>query len=171
MPLRWMLNVKGDHPEKLPALDTTGGLRPVAVPPFTDARNNPRKIGEDPDPKPPLPVYTDDDVPKFVHDAVSAQLRTAGIDVAETDADRTLKIQLLQFWTTGHRSYRADVRLRCSLVDEAGRELWSGLVGGVGENYGRAHSPANYNETLSNAVFDATATLLSQPGFLEALRK
>lgn len=46
---------------------------------------------------------------------------------------------------------------------------WSGRVSGNGQNYGKAGNPKNYQETLNRALDEASAQLLSAPGFADAL--
>ena len=171
VPLRWMLNVQGDHPQALPSIDTTGGLRMLRIDALVDGRAKGAQIGENTDRRPPVRIVTGSDVSAFIRDALTNQLRLAGVPLVDTDADRVLKTELLQFWAVGNRSYRADVRLRCTVTDAAGTELWSGVVGGTGENWGRALNKDNYNETFSNAVFELIVKLLTHEKFIATLRK
>lgn len=171
VPLRWSLNVHGDHPTALPSLDTTGGMRTLRVERVVDKRGKDREIGENTDKKPPVSIVTDSDVAAFVSDALVRQFRSAGLTLVADRPDLVLSLDLVEFWATETSSYHASVRVRARLSDAGGKELWSGIVGGVGENWGRSLKVDNYNETYSNAVFDLAVSLISQGGFQGKLKK
>ena len=46
---------------------------------------------------------------------------------------------------------------------------WKGRISGSGTNYGKAGNPENYQETLNRALEKATAELLSEKSFQDAL--
>jgi hypothetical protein len=185
VPLKWMLNVKGEHPESLPAFETTGGIRRLKIEQIVDKRNDKRQIGENTEKKVPgtvgvagpslggvsVPISTMSDVPVFVQRNLLSLLQTAGLDIVADDAEAILKLELVRFWAVEANAYRADVRVRCQLVDVEGKEIWSAVVGGVGENWGRSLKWENYCETFSNAIFELAVRLLEQEGFNKGLRK
>lgn len=171
VPLRWSLNVHGDHPIALPSIDITGGIRTLRIGKVADRRGKDREIGENTEKRDTVAILTSSDVAAFVSDGLDRQFRTAGLDIVPDRADRVLSLELIEFWATETTSYRASVRVRATLTDAQGVELWSAVVGGIGENWGRSLKVDNYNETYSNAVFDLAASLLSQREFMRHVKK
>ena len=51
------------------------------------------------------------------------------------------------------------------------RSLWSALVGGSSNRFGRSLKPDNYTESFSNAIQDLAAHLVPAPGFRQALAR
>jgi hypothetical protein len=166
--LKWNPNQK----QLLPALDVTGGVYALAVAPLVDKRDRGTEIGENTEQKVAVPVYTASDVPAFVRDHLIARIKAIGLDVTAAESgERTLKSELVEFWVNESNLYRTSVRLRASILDANGKELWSGLVGGGSDNFGRSLKPDNYTEGLSNAIQDVAARLVSAPGFRQAIGK
>src|SRR5690242_204504 len=75
--LKWNPNEK----QMIPALDTTGGIYPLAIAAVVDKRDKGKQIGENTEQKVAVPVYTSSDVPAYVREHVTAQLKTVGMDV------------------------------------------------------------------------------------------
>ena len=122
--------------------------------------------------KVPVPGYTISDVPAYVREHVAAQLKAIGLDVRAADSgDRVLQSELIEFWVAEGKRYRGSVRMKVSVTDSNGKELWSALVGGTSDNFGRSLKPDNYTESVSDAVQDLTAKLLSASGFRPAVAK
>lgn len=175
MQLQWRVNV--EHSVALPAVDMTGGLRSLRIEPVVnrlDAANmaaGRTKIGENTEKKVPVGVFTDSKTEEFVTAGLLPQLKSAGLPIAAGDADLVLRCELTEFWATETTRYRASVRARFALSDAAGKELWVGMVGGVGDNTGRSLRDWNYNETFTSAVIDLAANLLKQEAFTKALKK
>lgn len=174
--LQWRVNI--DHPVALPAVDMTGGLRTLKVEAVVDKRDNGNRegsvrtqIGENTEKKVAAPILTDSNVAEFVTNGLLQQLKSAGLPILPGDAELVLRLELTEFWATETTRYRASVRVRCSLTDADGKEVWTGMVGGVGENTGRSLKDYNYNETFTSAVFDLVANLLKQDAFMRGLKK
>jgi hypothetical protein len=174
--LQWRVNT--DHPVALPAVDMTGGLRTLKVEAVVDKRDNGNRegsvrtqIGENTEKKVAVPILTDSNVAEFVTNGLLQQLKSAGLPILPGDAELVLRLELTEFWATETTRYRASVRVRCSLTDADGKEVWTGMVGGVGENTGRSLKDYNYNETFTSAVFDLVANLLKQDAFMRGLKK
>ncbi len=166
--LKWSPNEK----QSMPVLDTTGGIYGVAVPAIVDKRDKGKQVGENNEGKDIVPVYTMSDVPAFVRDHFTAQLKTIGLDVTAADrGDRVLKAELVEFWVSEGKRYHGSVGLRVSLADSGGKELWSAVLNGSSDNFGRSLKPENYNESLSDAVQDLSAKLASASGFRAAIAK
>jgi hypothetical protein len=167
-----------DHTEALPAVDMTGGLRTLRVESVADKRDNGNRegvvrtqIGENTEKKVAVPILTDSNVAQFVTNGLLPQLKSAGLPVVPGDAELVLRFELTEFWATETTRYRASVRARCTLTDADGKEVWTGMVGGVGENWGRSLKDYNYNETFTSAVFDLATNLLKQDAFMRGLKK
>ena len=174
--LQWIVNI--DHTVALPAVDMTGGLRTLKVESVVDKRDNGNRegvvrtqIGENTEKKVAVPILTDSNVAQFVTNGLLPQLKSAGLPVVPGDAELVLRFELTEFWATETTRYRASVRARCTLTDADGKEVWTAMVGGVGENWGRSLKDYNYNETFTSAVFDLATNLLKQDAFMKGLKK
>ena len=166
--LKWNPNEK----QSTPVLDTTGGIYSVAIPALVDKRDKGKQVGENNEGKDIVPVYTMSDVPAFVKEHLVAQLKTIGLDVTAADrGDRVLKSELIEFWVSEGKRYHGSIGLRVSLTDSGGKELWSAVVNGSSDNFGRSLKPDNYNESLSDGVQDLAAKLASASGFRAAIAK
>jgi len=164
--LKWNPNEK----QSMPALDTTGGLYPLAIPGIADKRDKGRQIGENTEHSVAVPVFTNSDVPAYVRDHLTAQLKAIGLDVSAADSgDRVLQLELIEFWVAEGKRYLGSVRLKASVTDSSGKELWSGLVGGTSDNFGRSLKPDNYSESVSDSTQDLAARLAAAPGFRAAI--
>jgi len=174
--LQWIVNI--DHTVALPAVDMTGGLRTLKVESVVDKRDNGNRegvvrtqIGENTEKKVAVPILTDSNVAQFVTNGLLPQLKSAGLPFMPGDAELVLRFELTEFWATETTRYRASVRARCTLTDADGKEVWTAMVGGVGENWGRSLKDYNYNETFTSAVFDLATNLLKQDAFMKGLKK
>jgi hypothetical protein len=169
VPLAWTPN-PGDRYQE-PSLDLTGGIYSVRLESFVDAREKGNQIGENSEKKETVPVYTRSDVAGFLTEVVTAQLKRTGLDIRNSDADRIVRAEVMELWVQETNRYHGTVRLKLTVTDAAGKELWVGMVGGVGENWGRSLKPLNYTETISNSVLDLVANILKNPGFIATVRK
>lgn len=153
---------------QLPTLDLTGGINSLEFPAFTDKREKPTHIGENPEKD--TTVVTASDVPAFVHGVLRTELKGLGLEFKDSGADRVLKGELLHFWARDAGSYSATVRVKFSVLD-GGNEIWTGIVQGTGENWGRSLKAINFTETYSGAISDLLVKLLMTPEFKAALKK
>jgi hypothetical protein len=166
--LKWNPNDK----QSMPALDITGGLYALAIAPAVDKRDKGNQIGENTEGKVAVPVNTSSDVAAFVREHLLAQLKSIGLDVKAADAgDRILRSELVECWVAESKRYNGSVRLRVSVADANGKELWSALVGGTSDNFGRSLKPDNYTEAISNSIQALAANLVSAAGFRPAIAK
>jgi hypothetical protein len=166
--LKWNPNNK----QSMPALDVTGGLYAVAIAPSIDKRDKGNQVGENTEGKVAVPVNTSSDVPTFVRDHLLAQLKSIGLEVNAADAgDRVLRSELVECWVAETSRYNGSVRMKVTVADAAGKELWSALVGGTSDNFGRSLKPDNYTESISNSIQALTANLVSAAGFRTAIAK
>ena len=61
------------------------------------------------------------------------------------------------------------MRVRVEVSDARGNELWSGLVAGTSDNFGRSLKPDNYTEGFSNSIQDLADKLMAAEGFRKAI--
>ncbi len=166
--LKWNPNVK----LPMPTLDMTGGLFSFSVAPVIDKRDKGTQIGENVEGKVPVPVYTKSDVPAFIGEHLAAQLKRIGLDVqAGETGQRVLRPELVEFWVSEGNHYNASVRVKVTITDTRGKELWTGMVGGGSDNFGRSLKPDNYTEAYSNSIQELAAKLVSAPGFRASIAK
>jgi hypothetical protein len=166
--LKWNPNEK----QAMPAIDTTGGLFAVAIAPIADKREKGKQIGENTEQKIVVPVYSSSDVPAYLREHLVGQLKSIGLEVSIADTgDRLLKSELNEFWVSEGKNYKGTIRMKVTLTDSGGKEMWSGIVAGSSSNFGRSLKPDNYSESVSDAVQDLAATLAAAPAFRQAIAR
>jgi len=166
--LKWNPNEK----VSIPVLETTGGLYPLTLAPIVDKRDKGKQVGENTEDKVPVPVYTNSDIPAFVAQHLADRLTIAGLEVKLGDSgDRVLRSELQEFWVAERDRYRGTVRLKVSVTDSGGKELWSAVLVGTSDRFGRSLKPDNYTESVSNAIQEMAAKLISASGFRPAVAK
>jgi hypothetical protein len=167
-PLRWNPN----EAASMPAFDVTGGVHSLAIAVPVDKREKGEQIGENVEERVAVPVFTGSDVPAFLREHLAAPFKNMGLDVRLEDAgDRVLRTEVHEFWVRESQRYTGSIRIRASVVDGSGRELWAALIDGAADNFGRSLKPDNYTETLSNAVQNLAAKLAGAAGFRQALSR
>jgi hypothetical protein len=60
--------------------------------------------------------------------------------------------------------------LHIAVTSPSGKSLWEGNTTGSSTRFGRSYKLDNYHETLSDAIIDATGSLLQNSGFQDALK-
>ncbi len=141
----------------------------VVIAPFGDVRQV-REIGKNIEHSDhPLPVTTPDDVAKFVGDHVGSVLQSCRVTVVPSGGTRTLRGDVVEFFTQEENTYQSTVTIRFSLMDAAGKELFLGTGTGHAKRFGHSLDPENYSETLSEGVAEAVRDLLKNPAFLSAV--
>lgn len=111
-----------------------------------------------------FPIHADDEVRTFVQQTVDGIGKEWSIK-QQDGAARVLTVQITTFAVDESNKalgslYAADVQLAFTLTDARGRKLASGTGSGSTHRYGRAHSPENINEVLSDALKEAYANVL-----------
>ncbi|MCI0569709.1 MAG: YajG family lipoprotein [Myxococcaceae bacterium] len=119
------------------------------------------------------PIRMEGDVASYVQSALERALERAGQSLGtKTPGAMHVRVTQLRLEEKVFRNSEFDgkVGLEVTLAF-AGSELpcWKGELTGVGENYGRAGSEVNYQETVNRALDNAADQLLSAPGFADAL--
>ena len=86
-------------------------------------------------------------------------LTSAGAKLVDTGATITLKPELIVYQVVEGGLFNADVRIRVTAL-ENGKVVYEGTHSGKSKRWGHSRNPENYNEALSNALFEATQELL-----------
>jgi hypothetical protein len=155
---------------KLGAVDLTGlANSKLQIDPVTDNRSDPGFIGQNSEKQPARKVTTPDNVSAFVTDHMRKLFGSGGINVVDSGGTTVLKSEIQQFFVEETETYKGDVRLKVTLSDASGKQLWTGITGGTSTRFGRSYKAENYYETLSDSVIEAVYNLLQNPGFRAAL--
>jgi putative oligomerization/nucleic acid binding protein/YajG family uncharacterized lipoprotein len=120
----------------------------------------------------PFPIHADRDVRAFIQDTLAA-IGTAWSLKQQSPASRILKIQITGFAIDESNKavgsvYSSEAKLAFTLMDAHEHALASGVGSGNAHRYGRAHSPDNINEVLSDALKEAYANVLADPALQSA---
>jgi hypothetical protein len=139
---------------------------------LADARQNPALIAENREKANKFrQVTTTSDVAAFVTDHLKESLHAAGLNIVDGAADVTISGELRQFFVTEISTYMGEVSMLIHVNNSAGKEVWTGLVGGNSERFGRSYKADNYYETMSDMVLRAGYNLLSNQGFRDTLQQ
>lgn len=112
----------------------------------------------------PFPIHADRDVRAFIQETLAGIGNEWSLKQQEKAA-RVLTIKITGFAIDESNKalgslYSADAKLAFSLTDAQGGVLATGVGSGSTHRYGRAHSPDNINEVLSDALKEAYANVL-----------
>jgi hypothetical protein len=158
--------------KKIASVDPTGlAEATVSFAPFTDDRQKPDLIGEsreEEDEGKILPVTTASEVPEFCRVHMEDMFKQAGVRIPASGAVFVLKGQVESFFVTERDTYVGAVRIKVDLA-KGGRSVWSGYAAGASKRWGRSYKLDNYYQASSDALMDATAKLLNEPSFRNAL--
>jgi hypothetical protein len=168
MPLKW---TPKESIGSMGPLDLSGALlsTKIRIDAFTDARPDAATVAENREKSQPRPVTTSSDVPVFIADHMKEAMRALGLSVVDSGGDVSLSAEVRQFFVTETNTYQGSVSLSVHLKNAAGKEIWSGVVLGTAEHFGRSYKAENYDETFSDMVLHTTYNLLANPAFHEAL--
>lgn len=149
------------------AVDVSGALltTKIHLDTFVDTRQTPSLIGENHEKADVRTVTTSGDVPAFVADHLKESLHGGGLNIVDSAADVNISGEIRQFLVTEANTYGGEISLLIHVKNAAGKELWTGVVTGTSTHWGRSYSAANYYETISDMVLNATYNLLANPGF------
>ena len=115
-------------------------------------------------------VTTSSDVPAWVRDGVQNFLQQNGVTQGKGPSVRLAVDSLRTTESIWHRSsYEANIALTGQLQSASGKTCFKSTVQGTGGNYGYSGSVENYQQTLNQALDDATKHLAQQEGFRDAL--
>jgi hypothetical protein len=136
---------------------------------FTDVRQDPHAIGENRENDTLRPVTTADDVGEFVGIHMRELFNKAGLTTVDNNGGVLIKGEIKDFFVRETSTYKAEVSVHLTIVGRGGTTLWSGTAPGEATRFGRSYNLENYYEVLSDAVVNATSSLLSSPEIQKAL--
>jgi len=142
---------------------------PVTIVTFTDGRDNKDVIGENREDDEPKPVTTSDDVGAFVSTHVRQLFNQAGIKTVDSNAGVTVQGEVKRFFVREGGTYKSDVAIHITVIDQAGKTLWNGLASGEATRFGRSYKAENYFEVLSDAVVNTVSSMLQAAEFQKAI--
>jgi hypothetical protein len=142
---------------------------PVMVATFTDDRDNKEVIGENIEDKEPKPVTTTDDVGAFVSTHIRRLFDQTGIKTVDSNGAMTIKGEVKKFFVREKDTYRSEVAIHLTVIDQDGKTLWNGLASGEATRFGRSYKAENYYEVLSDAVVNTVSSMLQAADFQRAI--
>jgi hypothetical protein len=141
----------------------------VTIEAFTDGRDNKEVIGENREDDEPKPVTTSDDVGSFVGTHVRQLFDQAGIKTVDGNGSVTIRGEVKRFFVREGDTYKSDVAIHLTVVDQEGKTLWNGLASGEATRFGRSYKAENYYEVLSDAVVNTVSSMLQAVDFQKAI--
>jgi hypothetical protein len=142
---------------------------PVTVATFTDGRDHKEVIGENREDDEPKPVTTSDDVGVFVGTHVRELFNQAGIKTIDGNAAVIIQGEVKRFFVREGDTYKSDVAIQLTVIDQNGKTLWKGLASGEATRFGRSYKAENYYEVLSDAVVNTVSSMLQAAEFQKAI--
>jgi Uncharacterized lipoprotein len=141
----------------------------VTVATFTDARDNKEAIGENREGDEPKPVTTSDDVGAFVSTHIRQLFDQAGIKTVDSNGAVTIHGEVKKFFVREAETYKSEVAVHLTVIDQDGKTLWNGLASGEATRFGRSYRAENYYEVLSDAVVNTVSSMLQAGEFEKAI--
>jgi hypothetical protein len=143
---------------------------PIQFEIFQDARENKEAIGENrEDEGKPKPVTSSDDVGAFVSSHMRELFGKAGLKTVDSGGAVTIKGEVRQFFVRETATYKSEVAVHVTVVDQSGKTLWSGMASGDATRFGRSYKLENYDEVLSDAIVNTVSSMLQSADFQKAL--
>jgi hypothetical protein len=142
---------------------------PVTIATFTDGRDNKEVIGENREDDDPKPVTTSDDVGAFVSTHIRQLFDRAGIKMVDGNGGVTIQGEVKRFFVREGDTYKSEVAIHLSVIDQTGKTLWNGLASGEATRFGRSYKAENYYEVLSDAVVNTVSSMLQAADFQKAI--
>jgi hypothetical protein len=169
IPLKW---TPTQGFSELGPLDISGSLLTTKLhfETFVDARSNPESIAENREKADARPVTTKDNVADFVTLHLRESVHGAGVTTVDDAGDVSISGEIRQFFVTETNLYHGDLSLLVHVKNSQGKELWSGIIPGGAEHFGRSYKADNYYETMSDMVMRAAYNLLANADFRAALQ-
>ena len=141
----------------------------VMVATFADDRDNKEVIGENREENQPRPVTTSDDVGAFVSTHIRQLFDQAGIKTVDSNGAVTIKGEVKKFFVREGNTYKSEVAIHLTVIDQDGKTLWNGLASGEATRFGRSYKAENYYEVLSDAVVNTVSSMLQAGDFQKAI--
>jgi hypothetical protein len=142
---------------------------PVMVATFTDDRDSKEVIAENREDDEPKPVTTTDDVGAFVSMHIRQLFDEAGIKTVDSNGAVTIKGEVKKFFVREKGTYKSEVAIHLTVIDQDGKTLWNGLASGEATRFGRSYKAENYYEVLSDAVVNTVSSMLQAADFQKAI--
>lgn len=144
---------------------------PLRVGEVTDAREGQlEQIGENIENGGKVPALADSTaIVAAVKDGLTRNLKEAGLTLSD-NAEVEVRFQIKRAWVTEDSTYKGEIRLQAQ-VYKAGELTGQLLVGGTASRWGGSLQPENYVEVLSDALIEASASLLNSKEFADAVSK
>ena len=149
-----------DRPVRLSMADGRAGTDPTVIGEISDHDD---KV---------FPIHASNDVAAWASEVLRKNAADWGIKVAP-DAPLSLAGKLTQLRLNASTkalgsTYTVEVQAAFTLSDSKGHTLWEGAAQGDATRYGHARSPENANEVLSDAIKEAYANAINDPGLQSA---
>lgn len=149
-----------DRPVRLSMADGRAGSDPTIIGEISDHDD---KV---------FPVHASNDVAAWANEVLKKNAADWGIKVAP-DAPLSLAGKLTQVHLNASTkalgsTYTVEIQVAFTLSDAKGRVLWEGASKGSATRYGHARSAENANEVLSDALKEAYANAINDPGLQSA---
>jgi hypothetical protein len=141
----------------------------VTIAPFIDVRDAKQAIGENREDELPKPVSTPDDVGAFVSTHLRQLFDQAGIKTVDRNGTVTIKGEVKKFFVRELATYKSEVELHLTVIDQNGNILWNGSASGEATRFGRSYKAENYYEVLSDALVNTVSSMLQAPEIQRAL--
>jgi hypothetical protein len=167
LPLVWAGAEKSPPPSS--SVDKAFGTVPIEIGEFKDARSGDKsKVGTYAENG--FVVKTKGDVRAFWAGRMRIMLESAGAKLGAPAPQSRLDAELLDFDVLEDNMFNATVRMRITVTRKDGAQpAWTATYEGKSKRWGRSHSPDNFDEALSNAMFEAAKRLLQDDAFARAL--
>lgn len=160
--LRWQ--GVGSAPRPSPSVAQALATVPVAFG-LRDVRPDPTVVGLHEDGG--HVVRTTDNVAQFASSKMGEMLRAAGARLDEAPM-AVVESDLIEYKVNEGGTFHGTAAIRIT-VRRGGSPDWSKTFQGKSTRWGKSFSPDNFNEALSNALYDATEQLVKDEGFAVAI--
>ena len=140
--------------------------RSFMMPPMVDSRDKPNQVGQLADSL--QPVLSTSDSLKFCDDRLRSMLKAGGLKIVSTGTHDELRTTLLTFEVIEGGMYNGEAHVKFELVRN-GAPIWGEVFSGKSTRWGRTHSPDNFNEALSNSLYEVARSFLNSDSFAEAI--
>ena len=162
LPLQW--RGVGETPRPTPYVAQAFSTTPIAFG-LRDVRPDPTNVGIHEDDG--HVVRTTDNVAQFASSKMGEILRASGARLDESPM-AVLETDLVEYKVVEGGRFRGICTIRVT-VRRAGSPDWSQTYQGTSNRWGKSRNPENFNEALSNALYDAAEHLIHDDAFAAAV--
>lgn len=140
-----------------------------SIQPFNDKRENKKEFGKYIEDGKNLTVSTKDDVSVWCTEKFKSIFSQYGASVVDVNPNVIIKGDILHFYVTEDKTYKANVGIKITAEDKTGKILWQGVITGSAKRFGHSYKLENYYETISDSYLEAVTGLLQNSTFIQAL--